>query len=143
MQQHTARTLVRRLTRAGMHTLATLCTVGACMLTPVPATSAGFCDGHVHYVALGPAHGVLQVNYGYGMHFVCSLQTPLPTHVGMPAWAAEIAPSTCRGLYVQFLAAKLSGQPVRVFFADPVNTCAQIGNWVWPAGPPTHIAIVE
>jgi hypothetical protein len=143
MQQSTVGALTRLLTTSGLTRLATMVTVGYVMLTPIPALSAVACDGHVGYVALGPAHGVLQVDYGYGIHYVCSIQTPPPTQVGMPAWAEAVSPSNCKGLYALFLSAQLSGKTVRVYFADPVNTCTQIGHWVWPAGAPIHIAIVN
>ena len=99
------------------------------MSAATPALASIVCSGQVANLALGPT-GIVQANYGYGWHYLCSLT----------AIYGDYTPQACQGLYSMLLTAQASGCPV-LFFYNQYAACSDIGSWLMPTPQPYFIQI--
>lgn len=102
-------------------------------LAPVHFANAAFsCSGQVGTLAISPGNGMISVDYGYGVHYLCSVQSAL----------AGVDPQTCKSWYAMFLAAKVSKMPVTLTYDDTAGgatSCAALGSWVFPKPAPYFV----
>jgi hypothetical protein len=99
-----------------------------------PASAGVTCGGPVSMLAFGPTTGLLHVNYGWGVHYLCKFSE---THNG-------VHPETCKAWYAMFLAARNSGKQVRLTYdVTDQNFCSQIGSWVTPSPFPYFTDTVD
>jgi len=90
------------------------------------------CKGEVLSIAIGPTSGVLQVNAGHGVHYLCKLSGELN----------GVHQETCKAWYSMFLTAQASGRAVEQYYADSGNEgCAGLGSWVTPNPIPYYVVI--
>lgn len=106
--------------------------VVAMVLSAMPAGAAATCEGTLSYLALN-SWGSVYVNVGFGIWAVCGVRTTYT------AGGITIEPETCRAWYAAFLAAQRSGGSIRLYFNDPIASCAAVGNWVVPNPLPYHM----
>lgn len=117
--------------RLGRLTLTSV-VVGAMVLSATAAGAVATCEGTLSYLAIN-SWGSVYVNVGYGTWAVCGIRTTY-TSPGV-----TIEPETCRAWYAAFLAAQRGGGSIRLYFSDPITSCASVGNWVVPNPLPYHI----
>jgi len=94
------------------------------------------CSGQVEIIALNPSNGMLQVNTGYGMHYLCQIQTEFN----------GVHPEVCKAWYSMFLTAQASGRPVTQNY-DSTNgdaqNCSDLGSWVTPSPSPYFVSLAK
>ena len=99
------------------------------------AAIAGFeCAGAVESIAINPQSGILQVNAGYGVHYLCRIHTE---HNG-------VHPAICKTWYSMFLTAQTSGRKITQVYdasAGGAQSCAELGTWKVPNPLPYYVAI--
>ena len=78
--------------------------------------SAFSCSGQVVSVAIGPTNGTLQVNAGYGVHYLCRLHTEYN----------GVHPEICKAWYSMFLSAQASGRPVHQYYDASIASVARM-----------------
>ena len=87
------------------------------------------CVGYVVSVGLDANDNTLDVNNGYGVQHLCSLNEQHPN-----SYADQ---TLCRAWYAGLLASKLANQQVTIYYENSTgkdnSACSQVGNWVWPA----------
>lgn len=97
--------------------------------------SAGFsCPGKVSSIALGPASGTLQVNAGYGVHYLCKIHIE---HNG-------VHPEICKAWYSMFLSAQATGRQVIQYYdesAGGAQSCSELGSWKVPNPLPYYVTL--
>ncbi|MFL0803277.1 MAG: hypothetical protein K6L81_06140 [Agarilytica sp.] len=92
------------------------------------------CSGKVKNVAIGPTTAILQVNSGYGMHYLCSFKEV----------KNGVDPETCKAWYSMFLAAQASKREVsQSYSTSSGETCASLGSWVTPDPFPYFVNVLE
>ncbi len=96
-----------------------------------PACAQLQCAGTLSKVALHPQYGTLQIDYGYGVHYLCSVIQ----NEGL------FTPETCKAAYSLLLSAFHAQTEVRFFFADTYTTCADLPNWAALNPSPYHISL--
>lgn len=104
---------------------------------PIIVTAASYsCTGNVDTIALAPNGGMLQVNTGHGVHYLCKLQVE---HNG-------VHPDVCKAWYAMFLSAQASGRKITQLY-DPdagiAQNCAELGSWVTPNPFPYYVYITN
>lgn len=97
----------------------------AALLLSVNVNAATFCKGKVITLGLGPQSGMLQINIGYGVWYLCSLKST----------ANGIDPSVCKAWYSMFLTAKETGSKINMAF-DSTTPCTGYGSWATPSVMP-------
>ena len=114
-----------------------ICILGILMFPArVTWAAAFFCPGKVTTLAIGPSNGILQVNAGYGVHYLCSLSVAMN---GIP-------PEICRSYYSMFLAAKMAGKSINQGYDDNNvvgKSCGTLGNWAVPNPMPYWIELLD
>lgn len=104
-------------------------------LFPFAATAEAFqCTGAVESIAIHPTGGTLQVNAGYGVHYLCKIHTE---HNG-------VHPAICKTWYSMFLTAQTSGRNIDQYYsidAGGAQSCAELGTWKVPNPLPYYVAI--
>jgi hypothetical protein len=99
----------------------------------IGANSANFsCPGQVSSIAISPVGGVLQVNAGTGVHYLCKFNEPMN----------GVHPEVCKAWYSMFLTAQASGRTITQYY-DGTNgtTCATLGNWAVPNPMPYYVEL--
>lgn len=90
------------------------------------------CAGNVSSIALGPTNGTLQVNAGYGVHYLCKIHE---TYNG-------VHPEICKAWYSMFLTAQASGRKIQQSYSDSEGTdCNTLGNWTIPKPLPYYVVL--
>ena len=103
------------------------------MLT-LTSQAAITCTGPVRTLAIGPASGYLQVDAGYGVHYLCRFD----------AIANGVDPATCKAWYSLFLMARATGKNVNQSYQGTTATsCAQLGSWRVPVEMPYWIDLAQ
>jgi len=97
-----------------------------------PAYAQLQCVGTVSKVALNP-QGLVQVDYGYGVHYLCSVSQ---NH-------GDFTPETCKATYSMLLSAFHAQSEVHFFFAHTYATCADLPNWASLNPSPYHITLMQ
>ena len=96
---------------------------------------AGFsCIAKVVSVALGPISGVLQVNTGYGVHYLCKIDTEYN----------GVQPEICKAWYAMFLSAQASGRSIAQVYdqnAGGAQSCSELGSWTVPNPLPYYVSM--
>lgn len=118
--------------RVVMKTAAILMIGLAGLLGASASRATAACVGTLSYLAINNA-GSLYVDVGYGIWGVCGIRTALTSG------GVTIEPETCRAWYAAFLAAQKSTGSIRLYFHDPISSCAAIGTWVVPNPLPYHM----
>jgi hypothetical protein len=90
------------------------------------------CVGKVSTLALSPIGGTLQVNTGFGVHYLCSLSSVY----------SNVPPENCKALYAMFLSARLTGKQVAQYYST-ATSCSVLGSWSAPSDQPYFIEIVD
>lgn len=85
------------------------------------AFSGVVCTGKVTTLALGPRSGVLQVNNGYGVHYLCMFDQTYNC----------VKPDTCKVWYSMFLTAKVTGKNISQYYPNGA-VCENLGSWTVP-----------
>lgn len=97
---------------------------------------AGFsCTGQVRTLGISPSSGLLSVDAGYGVHYLCNLTTAMN----------GVDPTTCKAWYAMFLTAKSSGKTVSLHYdpsAGGATNCESLGSWVAP-NPQPYFANID
>ncbi len=90
------------------------------------------CVGKVELIALGPSSSLLQVNTGFGTHYLCKFSE---SYNG-------VHPETCKAWYSMFLSAQASGREITQNYNDANGTnCDTLGNWSVPNPMPYFVKI--
>ena len=92
------------------------------------------CSGVVSSIALGPKNGTLQVNAGYGVHYLCKI------HVEFNG----VHPEICKAWYSMFLTAQASGKEISQSYngdSGGATNCTELGNWQVPNPIPYYVNI--
>jgi len=105
------------------------------VLTVVTLVSPAYaqlpCAGKLSKLALSPQYGTVQIDYGYGVHYLCSVIQ----NQGL------FTPETCKATYSMLLSAFHAQTEVSFIFADTYTSCADLPNWA-PLNPsPYHISL--
>jgi hypothetical protein len=103
------------------------CLAIACIKTS--SAEAIICQGVVVTADI-QADGLVVVNYGYGFHSVCNLQSNYTVWRGVSYGNTTITPGMCQSLYSMFLTSKTTGKFISPHYER--NDC-NIGNWVLPS----------
>ncbi|MCP4487137.1 MAG: hypothetical protein GY820_07450 [Gammaproteobacteria bacterium] len=88
------------------------------------------CTGLVTGLAIGPKSSILQVNNGYGWHYLCKFS----------AEYNGVHPDTCKAWYSMFLTAKASGKQVSQYY-DNGTVCENVGSWKVPTPFPYFVLL--
>ena len=105
--------------------------VGLTLLIGSLTANAGVaCTGAVIGLAIGPTSGVLQVNNGYGWHYLCQFSG---VYNG-------VHPDTCKAWYSMFLTARASGKQVSQYYDDG-TVCESLGSWMVPTPFPYFVLL--
>jgi len=92
------------------------------------------CKGHVKIIALSPGNGTLQVDTGFGTHYLCKMHEPYN----------GVHPDICKAWYSMFLTAQASGREVSQTYSDKNGTnCSSLGTWVVPKPLPYYVKIEQ
>lgn len=94
------------------------------------------CSGQVTSIAFGPTNGILQVEAGYGVHYLCQFHQ---TYNG-------VHPEICKAWYSMFLSAQASGRPVRQHYnpaSGVAQSCAELGSWRVPSPIPYYVSLSQ
>lgn len=107
----------------------------ACFLIAIlalaPSAQANlFCSGTLTRVSMHP-NGVLQINIGYGVHYLCSFTQNY----------GSFTPETCRAAYSMLLSAYHAGSPVTLAFNANYTACTELPDWAEFNPSPYHIAL--
>ena len=103
-------------------------------LFPAIAIGGVPCTGHVSTLAIGPTSGTLQVNTGYGVHYLCKFQETIN----------GVHPEICKAWYSMFLTAKASGKQVAQYYPNGTTCSASyLGNWQVPSQFPYFVSLVD
>ena len=107
--------------------------LGVGMFAFVESASAAFvCSGEVEAIGIDPPSGMLSVNTGHGMHFLCNLNQE----------ANGVSANVCQAWYSMFLSAQASGRPVIQSYQDAAGkNCGNLGSWVVPDPFPYHVEL--
>ncbi len=100
----------------------------ALIISSFSANAGVKCTGDVIGLAIGPKSGILQVNNGYGWHYLCQFS----------AEYNGVHPDTCKAWYSMFLTAKASGKQVSQYY-DNGTICENIGSWKVPVPFPYFV----
>ncbi|TQV89320.1 hypothetical protein [Aliikangiella coralliicola] len=99
------------------------------LMFPMITDAANFsCKGKVSVLAIGPTSGILQVNAGYGVHYLCKLHEEMN----------GVHPEICKAWYSMFLTAKASGKQMSQSYSQipgGPQDCASLGSWVTTTTP--------
>lgn len=103
------------------------------ILLLLPGLSFGFsCSGTVSRLSVGLPSGVVELDTGHGIHYICKLNGTYN------AIEADI----CRAWYSMALAAKLSGSEIEQSYPNVSGEdCTTLGNWSDPDPAPNNIQI--
>lgn len=94
------------------------------------------CTGYVAKIAMHPINGLLQVDAGYGVHYLCKIG----------AEENGVTAESCAALYSSFLAAQASGRQVTLAYNENGGTaqnCSELGNWTTPDPFPYHVSLAD
>ena len=106
------------------------------MMPAVSNASNFFCQGKVSVLAVGPTNGILQVNTGHGVHYVCKLHEE----------KNGVHPEVCKAWYSMYLSAMVSGKEISQGYSQidgGAQDCASLGSWVTPNPIPYWVQIKE
>ncbi len=97
------------------------------------ATAGMFtCSGLVLSLALGPTNGKLQVNTGYGVHYLCSFDVEFN----------NVHTEVCKAWYSMFLTALVTNREIVQYYQDSAGTnCSTLGSWAVPNPMPYYVTI--
>lgn len=95
------------------------------------ATASITCTGNIERLALS-INGLVQVDYGHGVHYVCRLTSVYNT----------VEPEACRALYSMLLAAELSNREV-FFNYNTYAACADLPDWAAPSPASHHFGVKD
>ncbi len=92
------------------------------------------CKGTVKTIAFHPTGGVLQVNAGYGTHYLCKLHE---TFNG-------VHPEICKSWYSMLLTAQASGRAISQYYNfQSGQSCETVGNWDVPNPMPYYVQLAN
>ncbi|XOV78403.1 MAG: hypothetical protein ACFHVJ_15835 [Aestuariibacter sp.] len=100
------------------------------------ADAAFHCSGKVQSIALGPKGGVLQVDAGFGVHYLCRIHDRMN----------DVPPEVCRAWFSMLLAAQASGREISQSYNpgdSGAQNCEQLGSWKVPNPFPYYVALSE
>lgn len=99
------------------------------------AKAANFsCTGQVLSIGISPAGGVLQVNTGNGVHYLCKFQDTMN----------GVHPDVCKVWYSMFLSAQASGRAVtQIYDGASGGSCTTLGNWSVPNPMPYYVEVAK
>lgn len=107
------------------------------LLSPLLAHAGNFsCTGKVATLAFHPLNGILQVDTGYGVHYLCMIQ----------AEYNGVHPEICKAWYSMLLTAKVAGKDIQQAYSQSptgAQNCAELGSWVIPNPFPYHVKILD
>jgi hypothetical protein len=90
------------------------------------------CKGDVLSIGLGPTNGLLQVDAGYGIHYLCKLNEEFN----------GVDPETCKAWYSMFLTAQASARAIEQYYRDGNGlSCSNLGSWAIPNPMPYYVVI--
>jgi len=107
--------------------------IGLALVMNSLTANAGKCTGSVVGLAIGPTSGMLQVNNGYGWHYLCKFSTEFN----------GVHPETCKAWYSMFLTAKASGKQVSQYYDTGTSdtACENLGSWKVPTPFPYFVTL--
>lgn len=92
-----------------------------CTIFSSDAFANYFCSGTVSYLAIeGNGNVVVAINNSTQIHKICNMDT-------QGSYTMVIA--ACKAAYSTLLAAKISGNSMRIYYYDNGFTCSTIPSW--------------
>lgn len=103
------------------------------ILALAPSAHANlFCSGTLTRLSMHP-NGTLQINIGYGTHYLCSFTQNF----------GFFTPETCRAVYSLLLSAYHAKSVVTLGFSANYTVCEDLPDWDVFNPSPYHIALVN
>jgi len=124
----------RRRSTQPKHCCIRTITVLAMLVSTSAVFAETYCEGKVKFLNISDASGVLQLDIGTGVHYICK---PKQTMNG-------VYPAVCKAWYSMFLAAQAADKSIRQHYLskDP-EICTKLPNWEVPRPFPNFIELVD
>jgi len=81
------------------------------------------CSGFVRVLAIGPKSGILQVDSGFGVHYLCKVHDVMN----------GVHPEICKTWFTMFMTAKIANKKIAQYYDDgSICSAEYLGNWAIP-----------